>query len=81
KLCSCLNATENVRGINFKLNFLTSDHHISTSPTPVYAVTIEFDERYNLSRFMGRPKSLPPPYSYSPVQIPANVYCSMQSKE
>lgn len=35
-LCSCMNATENVRGINFRLSFLTPDQQqIDTTSTYV----------------------------------------------
>ncbi|KAI8062010.1 hypothetical protein BDF21DRAFT_347671 [Thamnidium elegans] len=44
-LCSCMNATENVRGINFRLNYLTPEQQVSIHPSSIYA---KFDDRYNL---------------------------------
>lgn len=36
-LCSCMNATENVRGINFRLTYLTPEQQISIHPSSSYA--------------------------------------------
>ncbi|KAI7902116.1 uncharacterized protein BX663DRAFT_543587 [Cokeromyces recurvatus] len=47
-LCSCMNAIENVRGINFRLTLLTTEQKCLTPQSISYAITIEFDERYNL---------------------------------
>ncbi|KAG1465561.1 hypothetical protein G6F46_001719 [Rhizopus delemar] len=80
RLCSCMNATENVRGISFKLNYLTSEQNISTKPTPIYAITIVFDDRYNLLHHLSRADASPPPYSSTfSVQMPVNIYCPNQS--
>lgn len=38
RLCSCMNATENVRGINFKLSYLTPDQKVSNEPTSIYVI-------------------------------------------
>lgn len=79
-LCSCMNATENVRGINFRLTFLTPEQQISTHPSSSYvscdmnlesdyltkcnqAITIEFDDRYNLLHHFS--SNIPPSYSTS----------------
>ncbi|KAI8637300.1 hypothetical protein BD408DRAFT_375370, partial [Parasitella parasitica] len=35
-LCSCMNATENVRGINFRLTVLTPEQQISVHPSSSY---------------------------------------------
>ncbi|KAI8381468.1 uncharacterized protein BYT42DRAFT_566631 [Radiomyces spectabilis] len=56
-LCSCMNATENVRGINYRLSKLPPEQCVSlpmsvpqtlTRSGYSYAITIEFDDRYNL---------------------------------
>ncbi|RCH89028.1 hypothetical protein CU097_011199 [Rhizopus azygosporus] len=78
RLCSCMNATENVRGINFKLSYLTPDQKVSNEPTSIYAITIEFDDRYNLLHQISRSNSSPP--AYSSLQIPVNIYCPNQSQ-
>lgn len=39
-LCSCMNATENVRGINFRLTYLTPEQQISIHPSSTYASII-----------------------------------------
>ncbi|CAO0793732.1 unnamed protein product [Mucor circinelloides] len=62
-LCSCMNATENVRGINFRLTYLTPEQQISTHPSSSYAITIEFDDRYNLLHHFS--STIPPSYSTS----------------
>lgn len=41
-LCACMNATENVRGINFRLTFLTPERQISTRPTSCYVRPASF---------------------------------------
>ncbi|EIE87925.1 hypothetical protein RO3G_12636 [Rhizopus delemar RA 99-880] len=79
KLCCCMNATENVRGINFKLTYLTPEQVLSTQPTSIYAITIEFDNRYNLLHYISTDTS-PPPYSpFSTLQLPSNVYYPNQN--
>lgn len=42
-LCSCMNATENVRGINFRLTFLTPEQQISTHPSSSYVSQEDLD--------------------------------------
>ncbi|KAG2223804.1 hypothetical protein INT45_001938 [Circinella minor] len=67
-LCSCMNATENVRGINFRLAKVSPDHQNLASSTPtlrsspvtssVYSIVVEFDDRYNLlHHFAASPNS------------------------
>ncbi|KAG2211842.1 hypothetical protein INT47_004529 [Mucor saturninus] len=41
-LCSCMNATENVRGINFRLTYLTPEQQISIHPSSSYASIPKF---------------------------------------
>ncbi|ORY91289.1 hypothetical protein BCR43DRAFT_508731 [Syncephalastrum racemosum] len=64
-LCACMNATENVRGINFRLSRVapeqvgTPSSSLSpTAPPPSsasYSITIEFDDRYNLLHHFAIP--------------------------
>ncbi|KAI9480315.1 MAG: hypothetical protein EXX96DRAFT_537599 [Benjaminiella poitrasii] len=65
-LCSCMNAIENVRGINFRLTYLTPEQQNLTKRSFSYAITIEFDDRYNLlHHFFNNttPSSILPSYS------------------
>ncbi|KAI8086558.1 uncharacterized protein BX664DRAFT_360082 [Halteromyces radiatus] len=82
-LCSCMNATENVRGINFRLSKLSPGSNSSThyQKSAYYAITIEFDERYNLLHHFSTMngsnyKSIcsPPAYSQSSPTIPQTSY-------
>ncbi|KAI8875754.1 hypothetical protein K501DRAFT_201950 [Backusella circina FSU 941] len=73
-LCSCMNATENVRGINFRLTFPEPSIYAS-------AITIEFDNRYNLlhhfsSTSITIPPSYPspPPYAAAGPTRPTHAY-------
>ncbi|KAI8149718.1 hypothetical protein BJV82DRAFT_589035 [Fennellomyces sp. T-0311] len=62
-LCACMNATENVRGINFRLAKVSPDNtQQSMAYTPhsspassVYSIVIEFDDRYNLLHHFAAP--------------------------
>ncbi|KAI8063722.1 uncharacterized protein B0P05DRAFT_555427 [Gilbertella persicaria] len=62
-LCKCMNATENVRGINFRLSYLNTEQQVSSHPT----YTIEFDDRYNLlhhfSSHQNSSSPIPPAYT------------------
>ncbi|KAI8994489.1 hypothetical protein BDB01DRAFT_714892 [Pilobolus umbonatus] len=84
-LCSCMNATENVRGINFRLTYLTPEQQVSAEPSSTYAITIEFDDRYNLLHHFSntrRQPLLPPPplytsppsYQLNDLQKPSHYY-------
>lgn len=77
-LCSCMNATENVRGINFRLSYLTPEQQISIHPSSNYAITIEFDDRYNLLHHFSssshhRSRQQPPAY-HSTITISPPLY-------
>ncbi|ORZ12351.1 hypothetical protein BCR42DRAFT_420457 [Absidia repens] len=89
-----MNATENVRGINFRFSKLTAEYIASSGAhfknTANYAITIEFDERYNLLHHFASPSSNsymidntpaykvancpPPSYSAASPKIPQNSY-------
>ncbi|KAI7886865.1 uncharacterized protein EV154DRAFT_521021 [Mucor mucedo] len=86
-LCSCMNATENVRGINFRLTYLTPEQQISIHPSSSYAITIEFDDRYNLLHHFSSSnrQQQPPAYNSTSITIspplyeidkPSNIYQS-----
>ncbi|KAI9300136.1 hypothetical protein BJ944DRAFT_273458 [Cunninghamella echinulata] len=76
-LCSCMNATENVRGINYRLSKLPPDSKPGSQKRNYnYAITIEFDERYNLlHHFASTNQGLLPPYKLT-NQLQPPVYSS-----
>ncbi|KAI8348847.1 hypothetical protein EDC96DRAFT_520510 [Choanephora cucurbitarum] len=73
QLCKCMNATENVRGINFRLSYLNAEQNISAQPTYSYAITIEFDDRYNLLHHFTNATGTVPP-SYASINISPPTY-------
>ncbi|KAI8369984.1 hypothetical protein BD560DRAFT_329849 [Blakeslea trispora] len=73
QLCKCMNATENVRGINFRLNYLNTEQNVSAQPTCTYAITIEFDDRYNLLHHFNNSTGAVPP-SYVAINISPPTY-------
>lgn len=48
-LCSCMNATENVRGINFRLTYLTPEQQVSIHPSSIYASIILYISIHRLN--------------------------------
>ncbi|KAI9271541.1 hypothetical protein BDA99DRAFT_433720, partial [Phascolomyces articulosus] len=50
-LCSCMNATENVRGINFRLTKVSPEQQQQY----LASIVIEFDDRYNLLHHFAAP--------------------------
>ncbi|KAI9315660.1 hypothetical protein BX666DRAFT_1957863 [Dichotomocladium elegans] len=55
-LCACMNATENVRGINFRLvKYTAPEQHLPPLPPSDYSIVIEFDDRYNLLHHFSAP--------------------------
>ncbi|KAI7871192.1 hypothetical protein BDF14DRAFT_1873551 [Spinellus fusiger] len=80
EICSRINATENIRGINYRFSKNGSDL-LSTTPTSllclkaVYAIVIEFDDRYRAlssQQFNSPPEDTFYPYVNSPA--PVHVY-------
>ncbi|KAI8062125.1 hypothetical protein BC940DRAFT_349804 [Gongronella butleri] len=90
-LCSCMNATENVRGINVRFTKFAPGNHpsfVGNQKPPNYAITIEFDERYNLlHHFTTGPVHPLPPYklgtlppSYTATMLPTLPENTYQEK-
>ncbi|ORY96685.1 hypothetical protein BCR43DRAFT_524739 [Syncephalastrum racemosum] len=87
ELCSRINATENIRGINYRLvsnkqrndDVMIIDDQHGMTPSAAYALLIEFDDRYR-ALFKSQPPSdnfALYPYSIPHQPAPAHVHPRM----